>query len=283
MIARALQAASLAGLVLAGALPAHAASLDEVKRRGELRVAADPTAGAPYYVKAAEGYTGFEAELACAIAKRLGVKITFVTAPWSRLIDTLRDGQADLVLNAHEIGAKPGVSFTKPYYVASQALVVPQKETRIYGVKDLAGRKVGTTAGSVAATVLAHLPKPAVVKPYADTEGPFKALGAGQVDAVLLESAMVRWHAKQSGAKLRVVGLPMLPRPYGGAVKTEDVTLLTAVDGAIAAMRRDGELKRTLDQYGLWDGVQSGTPAPAPSASPAAAPAPHHRRRHRHH
>ena len=60
MIARAMSALALAGLVLAGALPARSATLDEVKKRGELRVAADPTAGAPYYVKAAEGYTGFD-------------------------------------------------------------------------------------------------------------------------------------------------------------------------------------------------------------------------------
>lgn len=278
---------ALAGLVLAGAQPVCAASLDEVKHRGELRVAADPSSGAPYYMAAGEGFTGFEAELACAIGKRLGVKVTFVTTPWPRMLDELRSDHVDAVMNAVEIVPKAGVRFTRPYYTASQALLVAKGDTRIYGVKDLPGHKVGTTAGSVAANLLAHLPKPATVKPYNDTAAPFKALAAGQVEAVLLESAMVRWQAKQQPGKFRLAGLPMLPRPYGVAVRETDTTLLEAINQALTDMQAKGELKQVLTGYGLWDSVQqSGAkPAAAPSASPSVMPSapPHHRRRHRRH
>jgi ABC-type amino acid transport substrate-binding protein len=284
MSLRRLAVPALAGLVLAGALPAQAASLDDVKHRGELRVAADPSSGAPYYIPAGEGFTGFEAELACALGKRLGVKVTFVTTPWPRMLDEVRADHVDVAMNAIEIGPKPGVRFTRPYYTASQALLVGKADTRIYGVKDLSGHKVGTTAGSVAANVLAHLPKPAIVKPYSNTEAPFKALAAGQVEAVLLESAMVRWHAKQQPAKFRLAGLPILPRPYGIAVREADLTLLEALNAALVDMRAKGELKQVLTTYGLWDSVQEPAtvkPSPAPSAAPSAAP--QHRRRHRRH
>lgn len=288
MSLRFLMPAALAGLVLAGAPPVCAASLDEVKHRGELRVAADPSSGAPYYMPAGAGFTGFEAELACAIGKRLGVKVTFVTTPWPRMLDELRADHVDAVMNAIEIVPKPGVRFTRPYYTASQALLVAKGDTRIYGVKDLPGHKVGTTAGSVAANVLAHLPKPAIVKPYSDTAAPFRALAAGQVEAVLLESAMVRWQAKQQPGKFRLTGLPMLPRPYGVAVRETDTTLLDAINQALIEMRAKGELKQVLTAYGLWDSVQqpaTAAPGAAPSASPSAAPSavPHHRRRHRRH
>jgi polar amino acid transport system substrate-binding protein len=252
-----------AGWLLAAGLPAQAAPLEEVQRRGELRVAADPSAGQPYFAQSGEAFTGFEAELARALAAQLGVKAVFVATPWAKLLDAVREGRVDVAINALEIEACPDVRFSQPYYVASQGLLVKKADTRIYGVKDLSGRAVGTTQGSVAAAVLQNLPKPAKVKAYPDTASPFKALATGQVEAVLLESAMVRWQAKQQPAMFRLAGLPMLPRPYGAAVRDADATLLDGLNGATAKLRATGALRKLLTGYGLWDSVQE-APKPAP-------------------
>ena len=206
-------AIAAAGLVLATAWPATAANLEEVKRRGELRVALDPAAGQPYVAKVGENYVGFEAELARTLATQLGVNVVFVPTNWPKLQDAERADQPDVALNALEITAQPGVRFTRPYYTASQAILVRKADTAIYGLKDLPGRTVATTAGSVAAAVLANMPKPPKVKAFPDTAAPFNTLAAGQAEAVLLESAMVRWQAKQKPAQFRVTGLPILPRP----------------------------------------------------------------------
>jgi ABC-type amino acid transport substrate-binding protein len=93
------------------------------------------------------------------------------------------------------------------------------------------------------------------------------ALATGQVEAVLLESAMVRWQAKQQPAMFRLAGLPMLPRPYGAAVRDTDATLLTGLNGALAQLRATGALRKLLTGYGLWDSVQE-----APKAAPRALP-----------
>jgi polar amino acid transport system substrate-binding protein len=254
-----------AGCLLAAGLPAQAAPLEEVKRRGELRVAADPSAGQPYFAQSGEAFSGFEADLARALAAQLGVKAVFVATPWNKLLDEVRQDHVDVAINALEIQACPDVRFSQPYYVASQGLLVKKADTRIYGVKDLSGRPVGTTKGSVAAAVLDNLPKPAKVKAYPDTASPFKALATGQVEAVLLESAMVRWQAKQQPAMFRLAGLPMLPRPYGAAVHDTDASLLEGLNGALAKLRATGALRKLLTGYGLWDSVQE-----APKAAPRA-------------
>jgi ABC-type amino acid transport substrate-binding protein len=263
-----------AGLALAATLPAHAASLEEVKRRGELRVAVDPAAGQPYVTKVGEGYAGFEAELARSLATQLGVNVVFVPTAWPKLLDAVREDQADVALNALEITAQPGVRFTRPYYTASQSILVKKADTAIYGLKDLPGRTVATTAGSVAAAVLANMPKPPKVKAFPDTAAPFNALAAGQAEAVLLESAMVRWQAKQKPAQFRVTGLPLLPRPYGAATRAEDATLVEALNGALGTLRGKGELKALLTRYGLWDTLQDDPAKPAAPVKPAASARP---------
>lgn len=267
-------AIAAAGLVLATAWPATAANLEEVKRRGELRVALDPAAGQPYVAKVGENYVGFEAELARTLATQLGVNVVFVPTNWPKLLDAVRADQADVALNALEITAQPGVRFTRPYYTASQAILVRKADTAIYGLKDLPGRTVATTAGSVAAAVLANMPKPPKVKSFPDTAAPFNTLAAGQAEAVLLESAMVRWQAKQKPTQFRVTGLPILPRPYGAATRAEDVTLVEALNGALVTLRGKGELKALLNRYGLWDTLQDDPAKPAAPVKPAASARP---------
>src|SRR5438477_6364727 len=66
---------------------AHAADvLDEVKQRGTLRIAVEGTYP-PFNFKDEQGkLTGFDVEIAQAIAVKLGVKPEFTTTEWSGIL-----------------------------------------------------------------------------------------------------------------------------------------------------------------------------------------------------
>jgi hypothetical protein len=143
-----------------------------------------------------------------------------------------------------------------PYYVASQAIGVRATETRIYELHDLAGKKVATTRGSVAEAILTRLRPKATAMLADDTETPFRSLRTKHADAVLLEAAMVRSWIRREPRAFRLAGRPVLPRPYGAAVRRANPKLLSAVNVALSAMRKDGEHAKILRNWGLWDSLQ---------------------------
>jgi len=82
----------IAGLALAGlATAASAGTLDEITKRGELRVAVQ-TQGPPFSLVGANGErTGSSVELAELMAKEMGVKVTFLDYDWDGLIQAPAD------------------------------------------------------------------------------------------------------------------------------------------------------------------------------------------------
>ena len=77
---------------------ASAGTLDDIAKRGELRVAVQ-TQGPPFSLVGAAGErTGSSVELAELMAKEMGVKITFLDFDWDGLIPALLSGKADLLV-----------------------------------------------------------------------------------------------------------------------------------------------------------------------------------------
>src|SRR5262245_21354325 len=79
-------AAAFAGVLVTA--PARADRLDEIRRRGELIWGADQEGGGPYVYPDetdTDRVTGFEVDLADALAAELGVQAKFFQADWNTL------------------------------------------------------------------------------------------------------------------------------------------------------------------------------------------------------
>src|SRR5580692_7618529 len=88
-------------------LPVFSADrLDVIKSSGVLRWGADAEGGAPYIYpdpQKPEQLTGFEFDLANALAAKLGVRAQMVQNQWDQLIPALQRGNFDIFLNGLEI------------------------------------------------------------------------------------------------------------------------------------------------------------------------------------
>jgi polar amino acid transport system substrate-binding protein len=114
--------AALALLSIAGA--ANAGTLDDIIKRGELRVAVQ-TQGPPFSLVGAKGErTGSSVELAELMAKEMGVKITFLDFDWDGLIPALLSGKADLLVAdmTPTLPRAMKVAFTKPYMITGSTV-----------------------------------------------------------------------------------------------------------------------------------------------------------------
>jgi polar amino acid transport system substrate-binding protein len=267
--------AACLAVALAGCARAPDSGLERVRRAGVLRWGGDEQGGEPYAYEdpARPGHVvGFEAELAEALARRLGVRAEFVQNDWSTLVPSLERGTFDVALNGLEVtpARAARVAFTRPYYLFAERLVGRAGDVRVRDLASLRGLRVGTLASSEAWDLLRAAGAFAV--PYEGVDEPFVDLQNGRTDAVLLDDIIVERYAPRH-AGLRVVG-DVADGRYAAAVRAGEPALAAALDGALGALVADGGLDEILSRYRLANARQAGLRHEvAPPAPPALAPA----------
>lgn len=234
-----------------------------------LRWGADADGGFPYVFQGDDGkMTGFEADLAEALARELGRPIKFVQYQFDSLLPGVERGDLDLAMNGLEIlpDRLEKYDFSKPYYLYQLQLVVRASETRFTTLKECRdkGLSIGTLGGSAAERVLQELGVPTEI--YEDQDGQYRDLSAGRrIDGVLLDLPAAIYYAspdkqlKHSKADefpgLKFLGPPFAEGLYGIAVKKGN-PLVHELNDAIDRLRQSGELKRILQKWELWNADQ---------------------------
>jgi polar amino acid transport system substrate-binding protein len=102
---------------LGAAATAHAATLDDIQKRGELRIAVQ-TQGPPFSMINKNGErTGSSVELAKLMAQEMGVKVVFLDLDWDGLLPALISGKADMLAAdmTPTLARATKVAFTKPW------------------------------------------------------------------------------------------------------------------------------------------------------------------------
>jgi polar amino acid transport system substrate-binding protein len=129
-------------------------------------------------------------------------------------------------------------------------LTVQSLKGDINGPQDLLGRKVGSTAGSTAASYLKNLDIQPVE--FQKIDQAFLALENKQLDAVVFDSPVLLYYAATAGRnKVRIVG-PMLRKENYGILFPRGSTLRKPVNEALLKLREDG----TYDAlYAKWFSV----------------------------
>src|SRR5215472_2334973 len=155
---------SVSILLIAG-LPAvlHAADhLQEIKTRGVLLWGADAEGGAPYVFpdpEKPEQLTGFEYDLAEALAAKLGVKAKMVQNQWDQLVPALERGNFDIILNGLELTPENQrrIAMSQPYFVYAQQIVTRRETEGLTNATELRGKSVGVLSSSVAERLLEQM------------------------------------------------------------------------------------------------------------------------------
>jgi polar amino acid transport system substrate-binding protein len=235
----------------------RADGLTAVKERGVLRWGGDLQGGEPYvFQDPTDGsrIEGFEVEIADGLARRLGVRPAFIQNDWGMLVPALERGDSDVILNGLEVTeARRGrVAFTRPYFAFAAVLVV-RKGDSATSLADLHGRRVGTLGGSLSHDFIAREPGLDVVL-YEGTEEPYLDLEQGRLDGVVLDDIIAARYGLVRPT-LRAAGT-VGEGTYAMGVLPGEPALLAALDQALADMMRDGELRRILEKWKLWNGLQ---------------------------
>ena len=173
-------------MVATYAVPAFAETIDDIRKRGKIRlgVLGDQP---PWGFLDAEGVSaGYDVDFGKLLAKKIGVEPEFVTMTVAARIAQLMTNKVDLVIAV--MGMYPErakvVQFSKPY-AALSIIVLGKKGDSIKSVADLAKMRVGVTRGAAQdVSLTAQLPKSADIRRFDDDASAIQGLLAGQVDAI---------------------------------------------------------------------------------------------------
>lgn len=118
--------------------------LAKIKKRGYLRIILKNNASSYFWQR--KKFMGFEYELAQAMAKDLGVKLSVIVPPDNKtVLDWLEQGKADVAAGFLKPGPewqKRGIISSRPYHQTFQHIVVNNKENTLHSAADLEGKTV---------------------------------------------------------------------------------------------------------------------------------------------
>ena len=246
---RHLTATAFAMVALAGA--ALAGPLDDIKSRGTIQIGLEGTYPPFNYVDEKGKLTGFEIDFAEAVAAKLGVKPDFQPGKWDGLLAALDVKRTDAVINQVTVTPERGqkYAFSQPYTVSGIQIIVGGGKTNIAKPADLAGKKVGVVLGTSYEKWLRENVPTADIRTYDDDATRNQDLLVGRIDAILNDRLIVPNLLKQYSGKLVAAGEPFATQKQAVAVRKDSGDLVTAIDGAIAALRADGTLKTISEKW----------------------------------
>jgi polar amino acid transport system substrate-binding protein len=235
--------------LVAGAQPSV---LDEILKRGELRVGLE--AGyMPFEMRDKKGdIIGFDVDLARLMARYMGVKLTLVNTQWDGIIPALLTGKFDLLMGGMTITPERNlkVNFCDPYILIGQTVLLAKKhEKQITHYEQLndprftVATKLGTT-GDIAARK--HLPK---LKQFESEADAAQEARAGRADAFVYDLPFNAIYAAQNQERVIHLKQPFTQEALAWAVRKGDPDMLNWMNNFLAQIKRDGIYDAL---YGKW-------------------------------
>jgi polar amino acid transport system substrate-binding protein len=190
--------------------------------------------------------TGFEAQLAQAIAKYLAIpKVVFVRAPFGGLFSPSAKPYDFAMEEATiTIARSKVVTFSAPYFDANQGVLIRKGLTKPTSISALKSLQLCAQADTTGLSYVQHTLRPAkrVLVYNASSTAAFDAVEAGKCDALILDvPIVVAQSQKKPGAYGGVVGQIVTHEGYG-AIMEKGSALAPSVNKAIKALKANGTI-----------------------------------------
>jgi len=236
---------------------ACAATLDDMRTNGILRIAYREDAP-PFAYKSATGTpAGFMVELCRAVAQGIGrklglaeLKVVYIPVMSADRFDAIASGKADLLCEAttHTLERRRLVDFSIATFAdGASFMTLPDGPEDL---SDLNGKKVGVLANTTTEAglrrALADARSSAEVVPARTHQEGLEALENRTVSAYFADRAILAYLAKdaKTPADLQIADIYLSIEPYALAMRRGDGEFRLAVDSELSRIYRSGEIDR---------------------------------------
>jgi ABC-type amino acid transport/signal transduction systems, periplasmic component/domain len=217
----------------------------------------------PYgYMDANGEYTGFDLEMAQALADLNGWELVKTPISWDAKDMELDSGSIDCVWNGFTInGREDKYTWSVPYVDNSQVMLVSEA-SEITTLEDLAGKAVGVQAGSAALELLQKedgrkdlADTFSSLQPFPDYNSAFVELQAGAVDAVAMDIGVALYQISSRGEGFKIVEEILTAEQYGVGVKLGNEALRDKINEGLEELLANGTFDKLAEKYELSDMV----------------------------
>ena len=229
----------LAMAAVAVSLSAQARPFEDIKKDGKIIIATEGQF-APFNYFQGSKLTGFEIDVAEAVAAKMGVKVEWKALSFDALLAGLRQDRWDMVIASHGITEEraKAVTFADPHYCSGGVIIA--KDAGIKTAKDLNGKVVSVQTGTTYLDNVKKLAGVKEVKNFPQDTDARAALLTGRVDAWVTD----RFVAKQALEANANAGMKMgdflFIERIASAVAKGNSSLAGEINKALAAIQADG-------------------------------------------
>ena len=203
----------------------------------------------PYEYHEGDAIVGIDADIAAAIAEKLGMELQIEDMAFDSTLMALASGQADMVMAGMTVTEerKENANFSTPYAEAHQVVIV-KEDSEIATLDDLQGKKIGVQTNTTGDIYSTDDFGDEAVERYNKGADAVISLNQGLIDAVIidLEPAKV-FVATNDGLKL--LETEYATEEYAIALNKENTELFEKVDGALQELIADGTVQEIVDRY----------------------------------
>lgn len=224
-----------------------------IRERGVMVVATDASYPPFSAVDGAGQLFGFDVDLAEALGRELGVRVAFDNLTYDALLAGVIAGRDDVVISAFvpQPERTQEIAFSRPYFVSgtvgvAAAAARAELPDAAAWPRWLTGRRLAVeygAGGDVLGRTWREQGAVFTLLPLPTAQEALAAVARGEAEAALVD-AITAYEFLAQHPELALTGPPLDPEPYALAVSAHSRDLLAALEQALTALERSGELTR---------------------------------------
>jgi polar amino acid transport system substrate-binding protein len=237
------------------AVAVTAGSLEDIQKRGKLRVGMEP-GYMPFELTNKKGeIIGFDVDMAKRMAKAMGVELELVSTAWDGIIPALLTDKFDIIMSGMTLTQERNMSinFAKPYIIIGQsALVAKKHEGTVNSYQDLndpkytVASKLGTTGEQATKRMIG---KANYISYETEQEGVMELIN-GKIDAFIYDMPFnAIAYSEKGGDKIYHIMKPFTYEPLAWAVKKGDPDFLNWLNNFMFQIENDGTYEKIYEKW----------------------------------
>lgn len=202
----------------------------------------------PYEYYEGGEVVGIDAEMAAAVAEKLGMELKIEDMAFDSIIPALSAGKVDIGVAGMTVTEDrlASVNFSDTYATGVQVIIVAE-DSEIAKGDDLKGKKVGVQLGTTG-DIFASDIEDATIEQYNKGMEAVQALSQGKIDAVIIDNEPAKVFVTEVEG-LKIVEEAFAVEDYAIAIAKDNTELLDKVNAALKELKDDGTLQSIIDKY----------------------------------
>lgn len=203
----------------------------------------------PYEFYENNEIVGIDAEIAKAIAEKLGMELTIEDMDFTSLVTAVQTGKIDMCLAGMTVtpDREKNVNFSESYATGVQVIIVTE-DSDIASPDDLEGHQIGAQENTTGHIYCSDDYGEDRVTAYTTGANAVEALKTGKVDAVVIDNEPAKAFV-EANEGLKILDTEYAIEDYAIAISKENDELLEKVNNAIKELKEDGTLDEIVSKY----------------------------------